>query len=318
MRDVATCPELSSGFTRSSEAKLSSGSVELRADSAPSVLPASQSTTAAPQVSASQCATGVSAHQLDVGGQKSNVTDTSAVVTSQLQPQSGTVTQPAASMSTEAATELPPPTVARADTVASADTTSTPCNMAVDCSVSSDLKCTRDEEVDDTHLPTHSSDFVYHEENACDCMPPTLGDSAPDSVVPCTSLPSETVTDNVEMSLTSDPGRDGMFAGVGAAVETSHIDDPVGTAVPELCLEPDCLANQRAITGEMDYDSNMSVTIDNEACQMSAAVDDFDDDTTLMACNPECGIHDETHSTFDDTRLVSRLPSDTNFLWYCI
>jgi len=291
VRDVATCPNLS---RRSREADRQSKSllanIEPRTDSAPSMLGVPQSTASTSGM-----------HQV-LASQSVSVVDVTSVM------------QPRVSHVTEAVTQFPQP-IAGVSAAASIQHSSTRTADAVtDVAASSSLKQFHDKAVEGAE-----SNFVYHDETACDHMlvdttsslaaasnqcgtvsKVNAGNTVLTEQGRCTSLSDEAVMDSTETSLT---------AALRSAAEMPYMDESVDvpdTSVAAPCNQPDSASESMIVT--VDEESNMSVTKCDEMCHLSTTLDDVDE--TAMCCSSEAADYasnDESHSTMEDTQLVSRL-----------
>lgn len=373
MRDVSTCPELSCGFVHASgPADSQSKPLPANTDSAPSVLPvplSAASTTDVHQVSASQSVPGVgvahvtfadvsAGHQVqrsldtvsaganrddmsDSGGCR-NVAATSTVVSCHLQMLSdvlASVVQPSLGHVTEAVTQLPQ-TAAAVDSAAVEQHGCTVTRSTVaDVVASSGVKRFRDEAAESAVLPA-ASNFVYHEDNACDhhTMMDTVPSAMPapselqaDSVCSASELgasnamytdqvPSnETVAGSTEILSVSESRNDPVFPAWLPAAGMPYMDEGVDlcdTSVTVVCTQPDS-AHQSVIT-PVDEETSMSAAGCDELCHLSATVAGVGDRTTCCS-GAVAGYrsNDESRSTMEDIHLVSILTCFTFCFTQC-
>ena len=350
---MSTCPELSSDFSCGSEkmdcqSKPLSGNLDSRTDSAPSMLPVPQSTASAsdthrqwvshsvagvgmtqPAATASDthlAGVGVTGQRgqdvTDVGGRQS---DTCATAASKRPPASDTLTsatEPAVGHATDTTTTQLPQTEAMSQSlqsVASVDAaavrTSTP-NTSTNVAARGLFSCDA--------VYTAESGFVYHEENARDHMITTSshsslpvefdGNFTVSSPKPSvgnservdTSLSDETVAEALPVS---DGGSRHVFAVVGPAAEMPYVDESVEMSDAAVSQPHDAM-----IVSAADEESTMSTAACNEVCQLSSAAVD---DTTMSFSSAvaECGSHNDSRSSLNDTRLVSKLIIIITRMW---
>ena len=249
----------------------------------------------------------------DVGGRQS---DACATAASKRPPPSDTLTsatQPAVSHATDTTTQLPQTeamsqslqSVASVD--AAAVRTSTP-NTSTNVAARGLFSCDA--------VNTAESGFVYHEENARDHMITTSSHTSlpvefDGHFTVSSPKPSVGNSERVDTSLSdvtlaevlpvSDGGSCRVFAVVGPAAAMPYVDESVEMSDAAVSRPHDAM-----IVSAAGEESTMSTAAGNEACQMSLAAID---DTTMSFSSAiaECGSHNDSRSSLDDTRLVSKL-----------
>jgi len=334
VRDVATCPELSCDYVNASgetvnQSKPLTTNAEIHTDSAPSMLPAPQSTASDTQhLSVSQSAPGVgmprvSAGQqiqcghdvVNAGGSRSdsdgcvNVVVTSTVVSCR---------------PTDAAAPVVPPPSDAAEEVTQLARTAT--NVVA----SPGLTRAQDEASESADIPAESSGTETVCDNTSSSVTPAPCEFKADSVgsasnavctdrVPCTSLSSETDTDSAELpsKTLSESENHPAFAALRPAVEMPYVDTSTDTSCDSAAIhgtQPDSSSRSTIVT--VNEESNMSVTECDKLCYLSATVDDVDDGLTCCA-GADYASNDESHSTIDDLHLVSK-PIPVCRVLYCV
>jgi len=342
-RYVSTCPELTADFTCGLEkmdcqSKLLLRNLEPRTDSAPSVLPVPQSTAnnadrpsvscsvvgvsqsndtqsashrmAQSDLPVSQSVTDVGMSGVDLTGPQSQ--DGRCETSASCQPPQPPDRVTSLSCMTDASPQ-PLQSVASIDVIAVC--TSTPEKLAA---VAASSKM-----VDSADLPAECSSFVCHEENACDRMigmsyvasvprefggdftgsasQPSVGNSECIDRVQHTLLSNRTVTNGAEML---DNGSSRVFAALESLAAMPYVNEAVEMSSVSVSA-PLCAGEEAMIVAAADDDSRVSASVSSsEVCQQSAAVDQ-DVADTMMSFSSAVAECDESHSTLDDSRLVS-------------
>ena len=336
MRDVATFPELSAGSLSmcgktESQSKTMSVNLEVRADSAPSMLPVPPHCAASDHQLpvASQSVPGVARPHVtfppsgrdvvNVGGRDSIVSDTAATVSRE--PWSDIVTSwlPGDRDATPVPLEMQSlatvaPAVASVTTASGDELGSSSKRSRVEPAFPGSCRAARNSSGTERR-------FVYHEENACDR---TLAIAAPSSsefggelaVGGAESDPSlgnlefagncglrasvsnETVVESMDVSSMSDAENRHMLA----VAAMPFVDDPVD--VPS--TSGPCSTAPGGEAAMSSEESNMSVTAACEVGHVSAVMDDAGDTTMSCSSAAEDGTNNESCSTLNDSHFVRR------------
>ena len=176
-----------------------------------------------------------------------------------------------------------------------------------------------------TDIPAEHSSFVYHEENACDNMigmssitatadeydrnftacasqRGVVGNSEHIDRVPCPLSSNEPVISSAELR---DSGNRRMFAVIETSSEMPYIDDHVKMSDASMSVLPPCAIDEEAMV--VTEDGSLSAAVGgSEVYQRLTAEDDNDDVAdTMMSFSSAVAECDESHSTLNDSRLVS-------------